>query len=920
MLASGRDDAGPLLGRQAETQRLISLLEGIEDGGAALVLQGEPGIGKSRLLGEAVAAARERGIAVLTTTGVQSEACLGFAGLHQLLRPVRAHATDLLPIHQAALDAAFGLIDGPAPEHFRIAMATLDLLSEVADDSPLLLIAEDAHWLDRPTAAVLAFVARRLDSDPIVLLAATRDGYDSPLLAAGLPQHRIDGLGHDASVSLLETTAGALPAAVRARILREAAGNPLALLELPISARQNADDAAAGDLPLTAKLERAFAARASELPDETRLLLLVAALSEQDDVTEVLDAATLVSGTPTTIEMLEPAVQAGIVELDFRSVRFRHPLMRSAVRDSASVPQLRGAHQAFAEILQADPDRRVWHRAALLTGPHEDVALELEEAGRRARRRGALHAAITALRRAAELSDSAHRGRRLLSVGELAIELGQPQLAVPLLREVDDRSGPVERARAAWIEEMISPPDLGDEARIARVVDAAERAGDAGDRDLHISLLWLAVSRAWWTDPGPAARRILVDAARRLGGADHLDPRVLAVYTCADPPSDAADLLPRLQALAATRTLNTEAVRMLGPAALVLGAFDIAAGFLASAADGARSEGRLGQLPRMLVLHGIVAAFLGSWDVAIPAGEEARRLATELGGPLWIAGGETVVSLVAGMRGDAEAAERGAARAEQLGLAAGGKVTVALAQFGRVLSALGESRHGDAYACARRLFDPADPAHHPVVACWLIGDLAEAALHADRVDEGRQRLMQVEATAGPQPAVWIELNLRRARALLAPDEAEAQRCFDDALAADLGRWPFQRARLLLAYGEWLRRRRRIADSRAPLRTARDIFDTLGCTSWSARARRELRASGESSRRRDPAARDQLTAQELQIAQLAAKGLSNREIGQQLFVSHRTVGTHLYRIFPKLGITARSELSSALSATGALPRH
>jgi hypothetical protein len=241
---------------------------------------------------------------------------------------------------------------------------------------------------------------------------------------------------------------------------------------------------------------------------------------------------------------------------------------------------------------------------------------------------------------------------------------------------------------------MINPPDLGDEARIARVVDAAQRAGDAGDRDLHISLLWLAVSRAWWTDPGPVARRILVDAARRLGGADHPDPRVLAVYTCADPPRDAADLLPRLQAHAATRTLNTESVRMLGPAALVLGAFDIAVGFLASAADGARTEGRLGQMPRMLVLQGIVAAFLGEWDVAVPAGEEARRLATELGGPLWIAGGETVLSLVAGMRGDADAAERGAARAEQLGLAAGGKVTVALAQFGRVLSALGKAATG----------------------------------------------------------------------------------------------------------------------------------------------------------------------------------------------------------------------------------
>jgi DNA-binding CsgD family transcriptional regulator len=264
------------------------------------------------------------------------------------------------------------------------------------------------------------------------------------------------------------------------------------------------------------------------------------------------------------------------------------------------------------------------------------------------------------------------------------------------------------------------------------------------------------------------------------------------------------------------------------------------------------------------------------------------------------------------MRGDADAAERGAARAEQLGLAAGGKVTVALAQFGRVLSALGEGRHDDAYASARRLFDPADPAYHPGVARWLIADVAEAALHAGRVAGGRELLAQVEATAGALPTVWIELNLRHARALLAPDDIQAQRCFDDALGADLGSWPFQRARLLLAYGEWLRRQRRIADSRAPLRTARDTFDTLGCISWSERARRELRASGESSRRRDPAARDDLTAQELQIAQLAATGSSNREIGQRLYLSHRTISTHLYRVFPKLGITSRAELSAVLA--------
>jgi DNA-binding CsgD family transcriptional regulator len=913
MLAPAHDGAGPLLGREAETKLLTSLLDGVHSRGGTLVLRGEPGIGKSRLLAETVATARDRGMVVLTASGVQSEARLAFSGLHQLLRPVRHRAADLIPAHREALDAAFGLTDGPPPAHFRIAMAVLDLLSEVAGDGPLLLVAEDAQWLDQPSTDVLAFVARRLESDPIVLLAASRDGYPSGLVDAGLPEHRLDALDPATSAELLDASARQLTAAERNRILDEAGGNPLALIELPLAGRRVIDASEPGPLPLTERLERAFAARVSELPGRTRLLLLVAALNDGDDVSEVLRAGNGIAGTTLDLDLLVPAEQAAIIELDLRTVHFRHPLIRSAVRQSASVLERRRAHEALAETLAAEPDRRVWHRAALITGVHEDVAMELEGAGQRARRRGALHVAITALRRAAELSDPEHRGRRLLTAGELAVELGQPELAALMLREVEERSGAVEHALVTWIEEMTNPPDLGDAERVARVVDAAERAGAAGDHDLHVRLLWLATSRAWWTDPGPAARSILVDAARRLGGASHRDSRVLAIYACADPVGHAAEVLPRVLAMATTRTLDTESERHLGPAALMLGAFDVAAGLLASAAEGARTEGRLGHLPRMLMLHGIVASFLGAWDAAVSAGEEARRLATEFGAPLWIAGGETVLSVVAGMRGDADNAERGAARAERLGTAAGGKVTVALAQFGRVLSALGECRHDDAYASASRLFDPADPAHHPVVARWLIADLAEAALHSEHAAEARELLRQVEAVAGPRPADWIELNLRHARALLAPDAVQAQRYFDEALAADLGRWPFQRARLLLAYGEWLRRQRRIAESRAPLRTARDTFDTLGCMSWNERARRELRASGESSRRRDPAARDQLTAQELQIAHLAAQGLSNREIGQRLYLSHRTISTHLYRIFPRLGITARSELKAALSA-------
>jgi DNA-binding CsgD family transcriptional regulator len=263
------------------------------------------------------------------------------------------------------------------------------------------------------------------------------------------------------------------------------------------------------------------------------------------------------------------------------------------------------------------------------------------------------------------------------------------------------------------------------------------------------------------------------------------------------------------------------------------------------------------------------------------------------------------------MRGDEERAERLAARAEMIAEQVGAKITMAFAQFGRVVAALGGGRHTDAYACAERLFNPADSAYHPVISSWLLADLAEAARHIDRLGAARERVAQVEAVAGERPGPWIAMVLRHARALVA-DPADAGERFAEALASDLSRWPFQRARIQLAYGQWLRRHRRVAESRAVLRAARDTFDALGSAPWSEQARRELRASGERSLRRVPEARDQLTAQELQIAQLAAEGLSNREIGQRLFLSHRTISTHLYRVFPKLGITSRAELSASLA--------
>jgi DNA-binding CsgD family transcriptional regulator len=930
LMSTAASNPGPLLGREAEVELLASLLDGISDGGGALVLSGEPGIGKSRLLAVAAGFARERGFTVLSTAGVQSEAHLPFAGLHQLLRPLRFRAADLPARQRAALDAAFGLGDEPAPERFQIAMAVLDLLGEVATDAPLLVLAEDAQWLDRPTTEVLSFVARRLQSDPIVLIAAVREGYPSLLVDAGLPQHHLGGLTPADAMTLLDASAQQLSPAVRDRLLSDAAGNPLALTELPITAAR-LDPITPGSLPLTQRLEQAFAARVSDLPAATRLLLLVAALSDDERLSDIVDAASAVAasavagsavagsavaGSTLGLELLEPAAEAGIIDLDLHTVRFRHPLIRSAVRQSASLLQRRRVHEALAEVLRAEPDRRVWHHAALISGTHEEIANELEEAAGRARRRGALAVAVTALQRAAELSPPGPRAGRLLAAAELAFELGQRDLVMPILREVDQLDpDPVQRARATWIEELVQTRPLGDAPRAAALIAAAEQAGQAGDRDLQLNLAWLIASRAWLVDPAPTARRVLIEAADRLGDPESADLRILAIQAYADPFGKAPAILKRLREAAADVHRDADAARFLGPAAVAVGAFDVAATFLGEAVEGLRTQGRLGHLPRMLTLQGRMAAQVADWGVAIPAAEEARRLAAELREPHWVAAADAVISVIAGMRGDQDAAERAAAQAERIAVPAGANLTIAFAQFGRILAALGAGRHSDAYQAAERLLDPASPAHHPVIACWLIGDLAEAALHTGRIDEARARVKQVEAASGDIPGTCIAVGLLHARALLAQDPEQAADRFDEAFGTDLAHWPLQRARLLLAYGQWLRRQRRIAESRAPLRDARDAFDAMGCAPWGDQARRELRASGESSRRRDLAASDQLTAQELQIAQLAAQGLSNRDIAQRLYLSHRTISTHLYRIFPKLGITSRGELRSALGLPG-----
>jgi DNA-binding CsgD family transcriptional regulator len=527
--------------------------------------------------------------------------------------------------------------------------------------------------------------------------------------------------------------------------------------------------------------------------------------------------------------------------------------------------------------------------------------------------------AVSALRRAVQLSAPTHVARRMFAAAQLAYERGRPDIAIPVLRELERLDlAPLDVARARFLSELMDPHALAERSRVAGLVAIAEQAGAEGDRDLHHDLLWIAAARTWWASPGQDVRQLIVDAADRAGPPSAADARLVSIHAYADPYGNAPKVLDCLREAAGGGVTGAEPAGYLANAGLVTGAFYDSLTFCTAAIGSARAEGRLGALPRLLAMQAILAVRLPDWDIAIPAAEEARRLATELGQAIWLATAETAIAMIAALRDDPEATERATARAEQIALSLGANHIVALAQSGPVVSALAHGRHDEALGYAERLFDPHDPAQHVHFACMAIGDLAEAAALAGRSQVACERLAQVEALVGETPAEWVAINLRHARAVLADDEREAAARFEEALGADLDRWPFWRGRLLLAHGRWLRRHRRVMDSRAQLREARDIFDAIGASNWGDHARSELRASGERSRRRVPEARDQLTAQELQIAQLAATGLSNREIGQRLYLSHRTISTHLYRLFPKLGITSRAELGAAL-ASGAAAR-
>ncbi len=899
-----------LVGRETELAILTETVDRIGDTGGSVLVLGEPGAGKSALLAATAEHGRMAGLLVLTATGVESEAQMPYAGLHQLLLPVLGSVTELPRVQRLAIGAVLGSESAAPPERFMIALAALNLIAGAAASQPVLLVVDDVQWLDRPTQDVLAFVARRISADPIVIAAAARTGLDAPLTRVGLTELHVGELDEDSARRLLAACAGDLDGAYQERILTEARGNPLALIELPAALRTAVADGLDlpwSALPLTARLERAFAARLPDLPQPARDALLIAAVDAADDLREILAGTSLLRGSQLSAAALEPAAAIGLVRFDERHVRFRHPLVRSAVIAAETPARRQAANLALAEVMADDPYRRIRHRAQAITGPDDDVADELEASHVTSLQRGSVTEAIWALERAAEMTaDLPVRGRRLLLAAEHAFGLGRADLVDRLLgRAALVPLSVLDLARMEWLREIFHDGVPGDPARVLELCDAASRATNEGDTDLALNLLLGAALRCWWSDTGPHARTSVVRTAEKTAGGPD-DPRYLAVLAVADPLRQGSRVIQGLNAVVLEGVADAAQLWLLGMAAHAVGEPERAADSLARAESKLREDGRLGLLSQVLTLQVLDLVELGDWARADAALQEGRHLALETGQSIWGIGTQTLAAIMAALHGDNDSAQSLAAAAEHSANGRRLNDLLCCVQLARGIGLTAAGEYGAGYAELRRMFDPDDAAFHATERFHGVTFLAESALHAGRAADGRQVISALEDDAKATTSATLHRHMSYARAVLAPDE-EADDLYRQALQGDLVRWPWLRARIELAYGSWLRRRRQVTQSRTYLRSARATLELIGAASWAERARAELRAAGEHAVSAAPAALDVLSTQELQIARLAAQGLSNREIGERLYLSPRTVGSHLYRIFPKLDITSRTEL-------------
>ncbi|MGX1806451.1 AAA family ATPase [Nocardia sp. NPDC055321] len=887
-----------LYGRQAEQLRIDELLDAARAGrSGALVLRGEAGIGKTALLDHAAA----RGVPCVRGAGVESEAELPFAGLHLLLRSALP-LVDALPERQrAALLGAFGLGEHHAGDQLLIGLAVLSLLAEQAADGPLLVLIDDAHWLDRATADTLLFVARRVEAEGIVLIFATRTGAaDFP--APGLPELEVPALRQDAAAAMVDAATPDLTPALRYRLLSEAGGNPLALRELPAVLAVEPDDAGPNPLPLSQRLQVAFHGRVSRLPAPTRTLLLVAAAAGASELDPLLRAATTLGAG---IGDLQPAEEDGLVHTDGRTLAFRHPLLRSAVYRGAPLAQRLAAHGALAAALDRpeDADLRAWHRASAATGPDEDIAAELAATADRARARNGFHGAVAAYERAAALSaDRAAKVHRLVRAAETAGEAGLYDVADRLAGRAAAQTA--EPALAARLDLIRGRAEFGAGKQLPahrRLVAAADAA--RAEPLLAARILLVAVHTAWYL--GAAELREVTDRLSALAlPVDNSLAHSTAYVLAGVHGRYSAPLHETADRARATGAEVSDLVQLSG-VGLVVGQDDQVAELVGELITACRDEGRIGPLPTLLFFRSEAETFLGRPREALVIATEGARIARDIGQEHWVGQHTAMLAYLAALAG--REAECRSAAAESVSERFGGADApgASWAHAALALLDLGYGRVDSALARFEIL--TREPARHMVIGLRSLPDLIESAVRLGDPGRAGDALERLDRWAELSGQPWVAALAARAHALLSPD-AEAERYYRTAV--ELGGRPFEQARTHLLYGEWLRRNRRKADARTPLAAALETFERLGAAPWAARASTELGALGVgAATRAATGVLAALTPQELQIVRLAAQGMSNRDIAAQLFLSPRTVGHHLYKAYPKLGVVSRGELKS-----------
>ncbi|TDD13590.1 ATP-binding protein [Nonomuraea diastatica] len=918
-----------LHGREEELQALSGLVSDTRRGrGRALVVQGEAGIGKTALLRWAAAEAGSA-MRVLGCSGVQAELPLAFGGLHQLLSPLLDLLPELPEQQAAALRSALGLSPAPTAD-LPVRIAALSLLRRAADETPLLVVVDDLQWLDRASAGVVLFAARRLDRLPIGLLAALREpegaGDAGDLIGKApaapdtrdFPRIALHGLAEDAASALLDEQGWGTPGPTRRAIVSAVGGNPLALEEVvrlgdPPEVAERI--VLTGTAPVGRRLRAVFAERTRGLPEQVRTLLLVAAAEDSGRTDIVLGAAGRLGADARALDAAE---RAGHLDLPGPRLRFRHPLVRAAVYADASTQSRARVHRALADELALSPEpaqgeRAVWHRALAATGPDDRLAEMLEAGAAEVKRRGGLAAAAAVLHRAAQMSTAPQQHtRRLTAAADAAWKSGSPQLARPLLREALVRpADDVTRLELLRLQGMMELWDGDQEAAVARLLHVAELLTDR-HTERAVDLTFMAVDGALRADRMDEALR----AAAQIEAAGARDPgyarygRWLA-ESLADRPRHG--LSPWQLFDAAPKSLaRDEAIRWVWAAAL--GTFGApprqVRAFTLEACAHLDATGMLAVYVLLLSWLAELEYRLGMWQECAAHAQEGLRAARDVGQPVLEADLLALLALLCAGRGQEDECREHAERALALAVTQGNRSAAATAQWALGRLALNADDYEEACERLGSLGRPGSPFAHRRLARRAALDGVEAQVRAGRREGAEQAAREFEQWSEQSTLTWPQLHRHALRALLAEGDA-ADKHFREALAAPgAADEPFIQARTAMLYGEWLRRTRHEGEARRQLRHAVEVLEGLGAEQEAERARRQLRAAGGATRRRrgDPTAR--LTVQELQVARLAAAGLSNREIGARLAVSPRTVGYHLYKIFPKLGISSRSQLRDA----------